>query len=163
MTAKELAEICLDLAKGLYERKGPGYVHPACLHISAPADHKVMFFEDFGDEESKGVLRMVCEAAASADAELLAFCSEGWMLRVPAGKDPVEERHKVMNDLSLHPERIEMLVIEVIGPRGAWSLASRIDRRGEHVRLEEYSSEKPGPGWHNRFLSNLPWKEIPTT
>ena len=163
MTAKELAEVCLDLAKGLYARQRREYVHPVCLHVLTAEEHKVLFFEDFGDDQSKRAVRMVCVSSAAAGAEFLAFCSEGWMLVVPADKDPLEEKHKVMNDLSLHPERQEVLMIEVKGPQEQWTITSRINRTGEHALLEAGRSEAPTQGWYNRFLTDLPWKETPTT
>lgn len=160
MTAQELGEFCEELALGMYAQHPVTYVHPAVLHLVNDQRHDCVFFPDFGSEASKIRLRALCmTAAATGVAGLLAFCCEGWSLKGKSEAELMAERHSVMGDVSLHPNRREVLSIDVASPDGPWAVFSEIERKGEHVTLKRMASAAPGPEYYNRYLSDLPWKK----
>lgn len=157
--AQELAELCLALAEGMYEKNGREYVHPAVLHVVAGEKHEIVFLPGFGPPPSKQALRALCVLSALAGADMLAFVYEGWALRAKSFGEAQAERHKVMGDLSLHPERREVLMIDVKGPSDGWSITAELDRSGPHAKALPWRSESQNEKWYSRFLSDLPWKE----
>ncbi len=161
--AKELAELCLTLAEGMYEKHGREYVHPAVLHVVTGEEHEIVFLPGFGPPPSKQALRALCMLSAAAGADLLGFVYEGWALGAKSVGEALAERHKVMGDLSLHPDRKEGLMIDVKGPSTGWSITANLDRSGDRAKPSTWRSEQPGPNWYSRFLSDLPWKETTRT
>jgi hypothetical protein len=53
------------------------------------------------------------KSAAAEGADLVADCTEGWALVGKTPEEYVKEWHTVMNDLSLQPDRREVLYIVV--------------------------------------------------
>jgi hypothetical protein len=151
MTPEELAEQLVELRADLYAAGDRQTEMPLMLYV-VRSGHLGTF------QVNKDDLRGACESAAAIGADLLAVCAEGWAI---VGKDwaaMLEEHHKVMNDLSLRPDRREVLTIHVASATGQWWIVSTIDRSGDKVRLGRLDfSADSGANSYSRFLSDLPW------
>ena len=153
MTPEELAEQLVALYADIYAAGDRQTEVPRMLYV-VQHGHLLVF-----QAPDRDVFHEVWKSAAAEGADLLAGCIEAWTL--PAGKtleEYLKEWHVVMNDMSLHPDRREMLCIAAASPTDSWMLASTIDRSGDTVRLERLLSEDASAAVPDLFFSGLPWR-----